>query len=63
MVKNETKNYQAPTIKVVKFVTEVGFGLYGVRTNNVITDFESEEPRPRNNNYIQTNDWGTFSEM
>ena len=64
MVKRQTKNYQAPTVKVVQFTIERGFEFSGEGDNGVIRDFESIDASPRNNQYNNTaNDWGTFSEM
>jgi hypothetical protein len=64
MVKKQTKNYQTPTVKVVQFMVELGYALYGEKNqNNLIPDFESMEASPRNNQYSTANDWGTFAEM
>ena len=68
MVKRQTKNYQAPTVKVVQFMIERGFTLSGVdgedqQGNRIIEDFESIDASPRNNQYNTANDWGGFTEI
>ena len=62
MVKRQTKNYQAPTVKVVQFMIERGLELSG-GDRDVINDFKSIEASPQNNQYNSANDWGTFAEM
>ena len=61
----QTKTHQAPTIKVVEFMIELGYGLYGEKNqSNLIPDFETDAPVPNNDQYIQSNNWNsTFSEM
>ena len=68
MVKRQTKNYQAPTVKVVQFMIERGYYLSGEdgedqQGNRIIEDFKSIEPNSKNNQYSSANDWGTFTEQ
>ena len=56
----KTTHYLAPNVKVVEFMIEKGFILSGDRQEGVIEDFKSVEATPQNNQYTESNNWGTF---
>ena len=64
MVKNETKNYQTPTIKVVQFKVELGNEFSSGSTGGVTDDFKMIEPNPTNGQYSRREQgWDGFTEM
>ena len=52
-------DYQPPIVKVVEFMIERGFEFSGEKVNNVIPDFKSMAPSPKNNQYDYSNDWNS----